>query len=106
MDRRLSNVQLQLRRESDMSSISSWDSGRSSSIAPSTAPPFGRDDDDAGDDGAPKHPSAIYRSEQQHQQPNKRRRATLWETLADWVCSLGALATRAAKMAAKKNEAM
>lgn len=34
----------------------------------------------------------------------KRRRPTLWETLAGLVCSLGALASRAAKMAARRSD--
>ncbi|XP_043273085.1 uncharacterized protein [Venturia canescens] len=36
----------------------------------------------------------------------KRRRPTLWETLTGLVCSLGALATRAAKMAARRGDSI
>lgn len=34
----------------------------------------------------------------------KRRRTTFWETLTGLVCSLGALASRAAKMAARRGD--
>ena len=36
----------------------------------------------------------------------KRRRPSLWETLTGLVCSLGALATRAAKMAARRGDSL
>lgn len=35
---------------------------------------------------------------------HKRRRTTFWETLTGLVCSLGALASRAAKMATRRGE--
>lgn len=35
--------------------------------------------------------------------PKKVRRTTLWEALTGLVCSLGALATRAAKMATRRS---
>lgn len=35
---------------------------------------------------------------------HKRRRTTFWETLTGLVCSLGALASRAAKMAARRGD--
>jgi cation transport ATPase len=42
--------------------------------------------------------------QQQYRASYKRRRATFWEALTGLVCSLGALATRAAKMAAGRSE--
>lgn len=38
------------------------------------------------------------------QAAHKRRRTTFWETLTGLVCSLGALASRAAKMAARRSD--
>ncbi|KOC64781.1 hypothetical protein WH47_00284 [Habropoda laboriosa] len=38
------------------------------------------------------------------QAAHKRRRTTFWETLTGLVCSLGALASRAAKMATRRGE--
>ncbi|KAL0109772.1 hypothetical protein PUN28_013442 [Cardiocondyla obscurior] len=38
------------------------------------------------------------------QTAHKRRRTTFWETLTGLVCSLGALASRAAKMAARRGD--
>ncbi|KAM0726752.1 hypothetical protein ACS0PU_006913 [Formica fusca] len=38
------------------------------------------------------------------QAAHKRRRTTFWETLTGLVCSLGALASRAAKMAARRGD--
>ncbi|KAK2575617.1 hypothetical protein KPH14_011321 [Odynerus spinipes] len=116
MDRRLSNVQLQqhlyeaeqqsqLRNscESPRPSVDRTDEHRRSIVQQpkSTRSSVGRSDSvsDRGND--------VYQAYYMGyvgQTTRKRRRATLWETLTGLVCSLGALATRAAKMAARRGD--
>ena len=102
MDRRLSNVQQQLRRESDAQSRKSQESrGSYCDDQPRRSivqqPKFRNSvENGTGERG---NGYAVYPPGQQ-----KRRRTSLWETLTGLVCSLGALATRAAKMAARRGE--
>lgn len=51
--------------------------------------------------------SQHYNNRARWSQPHqKRRRSTLWETITGLVCSLGALATRAAKMTARRTDSL
>ena len=106
MDRRLSNVQLQLRRESDALSRKSLESRGSYYEATEARrsivhqPKF-RSSLENGGTGERGYGYAVYPPGLAQQ---KRRRMSLWETLTGLVCSLGALASRAAKMAARRGE--
>lgn len=104
MDRRLSNVQQQLRRESDAVSRKSQESRNSYSEMSQRhsivhQPKIGSSvENGTGERG---FGYAVYPPGLAQQ---KRRRTSLWEALTGLVCSLGALASRAAKMAARRSE--
>uniref|UniRef100_A0A6V7HNK6 Uncharacterized protein n=1 Tax=Bracon brevicornis TaxID=1563983 RepID=A0A6V7HNK6_9HYME len=109
MDRRLSNVQ-QLRRESATSrgSRASYDSGysrvtsdgRQSKIVKHQ--PRSRSSADESQRDSIKTRSRTHSAYSDNQWQEKRRRPTFWETVAGLVCSLGALASRAAKVATRR----
>ncbi|KAF7397331.1 hypothetical protein HZH68_008553 [Vespula germanica] len=114
MDRRLSNVQLQqhlyevehqsqLRNnsESPRQSVDRTDEHRRSILQQPKRSSIGRSDS-TSDRGTDLY--QAYYLGYIGQTAHKRRRTTLWETLTGLVCSLGALATRAAKMAARRGD--
>ncbi|XP_034942495.1 serum factor response D-like [Chelonus insularis] len=133
MERRLSNVQLKLRRESE-SSYNSYDSCTdevASSTRSTHKSQIASNNNNNNNNNInvsnivkqqPKshsinqtnHFKGFNKVNFQGQLPNeywqqnniKRCRPTLWETLAGLVCSLGALASRAAKMATRRNETL
>lgn len=121
MDRRLSNVQLM--RSSRSNSAHSQVSFSVPSLADNTSrqsswtaqsinvnPPFfynqpsNVNSDSVNNNNATNNMNSSYYYYQSQAGFNKRRRTTLWETITGLVCSLGALATRAAKMAARRAE--
>lgn len=59
-----------------------------------------------GSNGCPKYFAGFTESYVPVPNGEKRRRPSLWETLTGLVCSLGALATRAAKMAARRGDSL
>ncbi|KAH0568413.1 hypothetical protein KQX54_020787 [Cotesia glomerata] len=98
MDRRLSNVQIQqqMRRESyyrDSSPLVQIDPRQGRGVVKQQPRGYSRN--------FPGFTDSYWRGQAANQ---KRRRPTLWETLAGLVCSLGALASRAAKMAARRSD--
>lgn len=105
MDRRLSNVQLQARMiEARLSLESNGQSSMSEQRLFMMNNNFIYRQSDGTtrttrreDSYSSQGPTRHY-----HQLPQKRRRSTLWETITGLVCSLGALATRAAKMTAAR----
>lgn len=105
IDRRLSNVQLQLRRESDNASRKSLESRNSYSETASQRQSIVHQPKSGSSveytTGERVFGYAIYPPGLAQQ---KRRRTSLWEALTGLVCSLGALASRAAKMAARRSE--
>ncbi|KAK0087546.1 hypothetical protein PV325_000796 [Microctonus aethiopoides] len=115
MDRRLSNVQ-QAQMRFDTEARRSQDSGTmriqledKNNRGVVKHQPKSRSSADGSADnssrGFPRSFSGYPTDSHWYDQSNeKRRRATLWEALAGLVCSLGALASRAAKMAARRND--
>lgn len=117
MDRRLSNVQLQQhlyeaddnqyyqQRYGDGSprqSVDHQEQRRSIVQQPKSARSSVGRSDSASDRGTDRY--AGYYLGYVGQAAHKRRRTTFWETLTGLVCSLGALASRAAKMATRRGE--
>lgn len=116
MDRRLSNVQLMQQRTSRSNSAQSQTISepdqqqqqfyypRPSVVRqPAAVPPVFNQQQQQQQQRQPSNAYSYYNYQAQAGF-NKRRRTTFWETLTGLVCSLGALATRAAKMAARKAE--
>ncbi|KAG7203210.1 hypothetical protein KM043_010316 [Ampulex compressa] len=114
MDRRLSNVQLQQHLyEADSQSQERCNGGsprnsldqehrRSVVQQPKSARSSVGRSDSASDRGNDRY--AGYYLGYVGQAAHKRRRTTFWETLTGLVCSLGALASRAAKMATRRGD--
>lgn len=118
MDRRLSNVQLQQHlyetagaqcpdKYGDYSPRHSLDQSqqdprRSIVQQPKSARSSVGRSDSASERGNERY--AGYYLGYVGQAARKRRRTTFWETLTGLVCSLGALASRAAKMATRRGE--
>lgn len=122
MDRRLSNVRQQLRYESETIGYSPYGSrawsGQSetesffhdsvpvSSMSIVHQPKASLTNEGGSQDHTYVKSTDYYKTYQQHLSSQKRRKTTIWEALTGLVCSLGALATRTAKMAARKSESL
>lgn len=114
MDRRLSNVQQHMRSESE--TRRSQDSGQSVKFVIDHQvgngvvwqQPRSKSNGDTTDNNDRRFSSRTITGFSNDyylgQNEQKRRRPSLWEALAGLVCSLGAWASRAAKMAARRGD--